>query len=359
MCGEKYFIFFIDFVFVGITPACAGKRERAVGCLRLLQDHPRVCGEKHFGGIIRVCIVGSPPRVRGKGFRNLVEVRLIRITPAYAGKRRSASCLTCPPRDHPRVCGEKAQLGSISLSETGSPPRMRGKETVLPPRVERHGITPAYAGKRHYSELSTFLLRDHPRVCGEKVVFFIFFHHYIGSPPRMRGKVCPYSSRRAMGRITPAYAGKSHIPNTCVTTTWDHPRVCGEKCQSGAHQPVQLGSPPRMRGKVRHDRNDLAGFGITPAYAGKRLTKPFRFCKARGSPPRMRGKALPGQLHIPARRITPAYAGKRLKRSHSISHFSCILCLFHSVLHRASVSGGSRAGPCAPPCLPAQNTVPV
>jgi len=28
-------------------------------------------------------------------------------------------------------------------------------------------------------------------------------------------------------------------------------------------------------------------------------------------------------------------------------------------LHRASVSGGSRAGPRAPPCLPAQNTVPV
>jgi len=28
-------------------------------------------------------------------------------------------------------------------------------------------------------------------------------------------------------------------------------------------------------------------------------------------------------------------------------------------LHRASVSGGSRAGPCAPPCLPAQNAVPV
>jgi len=28
-------------------------------------------------------------------------------------------------------------------------------------------------------------------------------------------------------------------------------------------------------------------------------------------------------------------------------------------LHRASASGGSRAGPCAPPCLPAQNAVPV
>ena len=168
VCGEKYFIFFIDFVFVGITPACAGKRERAVGCLRLLQDHPRVCGEKHFGGIIRVCIVGSPPRVRGKGFRNLVEVRLIRITPAYAGKRRSASCLTCPPRDHPRVCGEKYNDGMNQKPGVGSPPRMRGKDAARKIPISIGGITPAYAGKSWVHSCFHFYARDHPRVCGEK-----------------------------------------------------------------------------------------------------------------------------------------------------------------------------------------------
>ena len=166
-----------------------------MGCLRLLQDHPRVCGEKHFGGIIRVCIVGSPPRVRGKGFRNLVEVRLIRITPAYAGK--------------------SVAIASYSLA------------------------------------------------------------------------------------------------------CWDHPRVCGEKSTTLPGGGRARGSPPRMRGKVRHDRNDLAGFGITPAYAGKRLTKPFRFCKARGSPPRMRGKASSITGYFGVVRITPAYAGKRKWSCHT------------------------------------------
>ena len=187
--------------------------------------------------------------MRGKGAELSATMPETGITPAYAGKSMRRWIHGRSGWDHPRVCGEKAQLGSISLSETGSPPRMRGKETVLPPRVERHGITPAYAGKRHYSELSTFLLRDHPRVCGEKVVFFIFFHHYIGSPPRMRGKVCPYSSRRAMGRITPAYAGKREARTGRDTRHGDHPRVCGEKTYGNNYHLPDQGSPPRMRGK--------------------------------------------------------------------------------------------------------------
>ena len=45
---------------------------------------------------------------------------------------------------------------------------MRGRDTLYDGRYYKIGITPAYAGKRHYSELSSSLLRDHPRVCGEE-----------------------------------------------------------------------------------------------------------------------------------------------------------------------------------------------
>ena len=160
---------------------------------------------------------------------------------------------------------------------------------------------------------------------------------------------------------------------------WDHPRVCGEKLKDGRNVRRILGSPPRMRGKAQGQVMAGFAFGITPAHAGKRrsigrLSQPTRDhprvcgekCSSvrsashrRGSPPRVRGKVCDLTIIRVHHGITPAYAGKRLKRSHSIGHFSCILCLFHSVLHRASVSGGSRAGPRAPPCLPAQNTVPV
>ena len=181
-----------------------------------------------------------------------------------------------------------------------------------------NGITPACAGKRMIIVSVGETHRDHPRVCGEKSGPCFAPPPRRGSPPRVRGKGMGWREQKRRNGITPACAGKSGSCILLHLLFWDHPRVCGEK-------PDVL------------------------------LSLVF----ARGSPPRVRGKAaLKVRIFRPVG-ITPACAGKRLKRSHSIGHFSCILCLFHSVLHRASVSGGSRAGPCAPPCLPAQNAVPV
>ena len=195
---------------------------------------------------------------------------------------------------------------------------MRGKAKELPPRQCYLGITPAYAGKSYGQLFLATTPRDHPRVCGEKLCFMPWLIRRLGSPPRMRGKGLQGHQARCRHGITPAYAGKSHWLFRGFLSERDHPRVCGEKKKACA-----------------------------------------RFCMTTGSPPRMRGKVLVALLDLAEIGITPAYAGKRLKRSHRIGHFSCILCLFHSVLHRASASGGSRAGPCAPPCLPAQNAVPV
>ena len=50
-----------------------------------------------------------------------------------------------------------------------------------------------------------------------------------GSPPRMRGKVLNVINGVRAKRITPAYAGKSVRPRLLQMPTWDHPRVCGEK----------------------------------------------------------------------------------------------------------------------------------
>ena len=195
---------------------------------------------------------------------------------------------------------------------------MRGKARHLVRCGVKGGITPAYAGKRHLRRRSLPAWRDHPRVCGEKFRRSGFWPMKKGSPPRMRGKAPEAVHPRAGRWITPAYAGKSQGGSVSQGGGQDHPRVCGEKWENPEMAVRTVGSPPRMRGKARRCRPDLGPRGITPAYAGKRL-----------------------------------------KRSHRIGHFSCILCLFHSVLHRASASGGSRAGPCAPPCLPAQNAVPV
>ena len=195
---------------------------------------------------------------------------------------------------------------------------MRGKGTSAKDMPCAVGITPACAGKRGGRTVSFFLIRDHPRVCGEKARTLIAWEEPQGSPPRVRGKVSVDEVNVFHGGITPACAGKSPRKFSHPLPSRDHPRVCGEKNSDNEGSLPETGSPPRVRGKVLYEL-ELSPLGG----------------------------------------ITPACAGKRLKRSHSIGHFSCILCLFHSVLHRASVSGGSRAGPCAPPCLPAQNAVPV
>ena len=50
----------------------------------------------------------------------------------------------------------------------GSPPPMRGKDGCKGIEAAETGITPAYAGKRPDSSLTSPALQDHPRLCGEK-----------------------------------------------------------------------------------------------------------------------------------------------------------------------------------------------
>ena len=153
----------------------------------------------------------------------------IRITPAYAGKRRPLLCPKCTKRDHPRVCGEKNHWWTERQAGGGSPPRMRGKATILPKIVQKLRITPAYAGKSI----------GHRRTRQNDA----------GSPPRMRGKVAAISAYNAAPGITPAYAGKRQNITTIYCVCQDHPRVCGEKFTQSATKTTIPGSPPRMRGK--------------------------------------------------------------------------------------------------------------
>ena len=90
------------------------------------------------------------------------------ITPAYAGKRFLYERRIPEPGDHPRVCGEKASGSGLADFRSGSPPRMRGKATILTKNVQKLRITPAYAGKSKPARFSTDGVGDHPRVCGEK-----------------------------------------------------------------------------------------------------------------------------------------------------------------------------------------------
>ena len=212
-----------------ITPAYAGKsvlRPFPRACMR---DHPRVCGEKVPAMYSSFITQGSPPRMRGKA--------------APSWQSRPAD------KDHPRVCGEKGAFCCRVPMIWGSPPRMRGKAVYNRIIQLRVGITPAYAGKSYNHIENTAAMKDHPRVCGEKASAAGSPLAVSGSPPRMRGKDCGHLYFLPPYGITPAYAGKSSIAFKLLALIRDHPRVCGEKAGKPVLGAWSLGSPPRMRGK--------------------------------------------------------------------------------------------------------------
>ena len=71
-----------------------------------------------------------------------------RITPAYAGKRMRVCLVGAAIRDHPRLCGEKLLIVQLQATALGSPPPMRGKANIGDDIGDDFRITPAYAGKR-------------------------------------------------------------------------------------------------------------------------------------------------------------------------------------------------------------------
>ena len=85
----------------------------------------------------------------------------------------------------------------------------------------------------------------------------------------MRGKAKYRQYVYAVYGITPAHAGKSTGEILATSIPKDHPRACGEKLLCGLWSMAIIGSPPRMRGKDRHERKAQYNTGITPAHAGK------------------------------------------------------------------------------------------
>ena len=170
--------------------------------------------------------------MRGKDCCATLGKTPVGITPAYAGKSGAHV--------------------SFRTAPLGSPPRMRGKGMTSWGGVLKDRITPAYAGK------------SPRRGCAYRAA--------AGSPPRMRGKACVGLVPLCPARITPAYAGKSCPASQGSSSAEDHPRVCGEKLHFCRCFGRCSGSPPRMRGKGCFEVFISKPFGITPAYAGKRVT---------------------------------------------------------------------------------------
>ena len=228
-----------------------------------------MCGEKSRPRASVTAAFGSPPRVRGEG-RPGVLIREPRgITPACAGRSCFSAAAKSTTTDHPRVCGEKLTEVDCLYLDDGSPPRVRGEVCPRKICVHRSRITPACAGRRLLVSAHASSALDHPRVCGEKFEIVEEKHYIVGSPPRVRGEVTSKSDVVSNCRITPACAGRRLCIIAASRSTRDHPRVCGEKDYAETFERFRIGSPPRVRGEDGKPCRSRAPALITPACAGR------------------------------------------------------------------------------------------
>ena len=86
-------------------------------------------------------------------------------------------------------------------------------------------------------------------MCGENCQIINKRIPHIGSPPRVRGKLKRDFVQLCPKRITPACAGKTGNIFGLKELNEDHPRVCGENRNALQCKRYMLGSPPRVRGK--------------------------------------------------------------------------------------------------------------
>ena len=190
-------------------PAYAGKTIPKPPTPYGTQEHPRVCGENGGTGVIFGGSWGTSPRMRGKPYHQLGTGLCHRNIPAYAGKTITALILKSYPAEHPRVCGENKTAHFLSAIATGTSPRMRGKPYHQLGTGLCHRNIPAYAGKTLFIAFYRFLAAEHPRVCGENTFQIFLRISQVGTSPRMRGKLLTESCFKDETRNIPAYAGKT------------------------------------------------------------------------------------------------------------------------------------------------------
>ena len=293
-------------------PAYAGKTVYIGMVYDSTSEHPRVCGENLPAYPLAYRNRGTSPRMRGKHQLGCLMAADLRNIPAYAGKTKSSTIAMRVGSEHPRVCGENVLRAGAWALDAGTSPRMRGKPTLSAARSLCIRNIPAYAGKTPAQGWARSSTSEHPRVCGENLPERLILGVVDGTSPRMRGKHVCSANRSAHARNIPAYAGKTMRSRTWVSSSWEHPRVCGENQPATGRLPHWCGTSPRMRGKLTDSNGHQVVTQEHPRVCGANGNSARIWRRSAGTSPHTRGKRTNRHHRDFIERNIPAYAGKTL-----------------------------------------------
>ena len=154
--------------------------------LTLVRNHPRSCG-KDFS-FFRRLLYGreSPPLVRERLPSFLLLLLFVGITPARAGKTILLFFGSSPSGNHPRSCGKDFRHSPVACNVWESPPLVRERPVYPRHEVKPRGITPARAGKTVTICSYILFCGNHPRSCGKDVLIDNYLLCEVESPPLVR-----------------------------------------------------------------------------------------------------------------------------------------------------------------------------
>ena len=229
---------------------CGEHIGKAWGTIKGFGSSPRLRGapggqlDGRIGFRLIPASAGSTPSV-------LVGQPFSAAHPRVCGEHMTASTKSRLLPAHPRVCGEHARQPDTPGSHTGSSPRLRGALRNSRTRSMLTGLIPASAGSTMCSDSLPLLCPAHPRVCGEHGDSHGVSLSVSGSSPRLRGARCDLGCARRRCGLIPASAGSTTPDATAPSSARAHPRVCGEHAPRAGVSGCVWGSSPRLRGAPR------------------------------------------------------------------------------------------------------------
>ena len=145
------------------------------------------------------------------------------------------------------MCGKDCANPSLSLTAMGSPPHVRERPDAMQEDARNTRITPACAGKTTDFDVIDTANEDHPRMCGKDYFCLVQLIMGLGSPPHVRERQTQKQLKLLNNRITPACAGKTVTKATHSLGNGDHPRMCGKDTRNMLNPALASGSPPHVR----------------------------------------------------------------------------------------------------------------
>ena len=172
---------------------------------------------------------GSSPHARGTQSPPCGCAPRKRFIPACAGNACGISTGQVSPPVHPRMRGERHCCRYRFPVVTGSSPHARGTPSGRGAAPARSGFIPACAGNAFSPDSSRWSYTVHPRMRGEREDLGRIQPMATGSSPHARGTRLITRSRSRVERFIPACAGNARAAPGWGWGHTVHPRMRGER----------------------------------------------------------------------------------------------------------------------------------